>query len=145
MNSNGCTFQSFSDMELSEMLTWIKTSVSIRVLRWWLRSNATFVSSCRIHIKQFGSSHTYRATIVQTCHNLFDAERLAEAVVEKWLSQNGASFESEPELKWRKGHPVTSNTFEFESETVIRLLEELRKKNCRECTAIDELILESDE
>ena len=135
----------FSDMELGKMLTWIKTSVSIRRLRWWLRSNTTFVSSCRILTKQFGSTHSYRATIVQTCHNLFDAEGLAEGVVEKWLSQNGASFESKPELKWRKGHPLTCSTLEFESETVIRLLEELRKKNCRECSAIEELILASDD
>ena len=137
--------KSFSDMELGEMLTWIKTSVSIRRLRWWLRSNTTFVSSCRIRTKQFGSPHTYRATIVQTCHNLFDAETFAEGVVQEWLNQNGASFECEPELKWRKGHPLISNTFEFESDKVIRLLEELRKKNCRECSAIEELIVETDE
>ena len=137
--------KSFSDMELGQMLTWIKTSVSIRRLRWWLRSNATFVSSCRIRIKQYGSPHTYRATIIQNCHNLFDAEKFAEDVVQKWIIQNGANFESEPELKWRKGHPLTSNTLEFESDTVIRLLEELRKQNCRERSVVEELIVETDE
>ena len=132
-------------MELGKMLAWIKTSVSIQRLRWWLRSNTTFVSSCRISIKQYGRPHTYRATIVQTCHNLFDAETFAEAVVQKWLNQNESSFESEPELKWRKGHPITINTLEFESDTVVRLLEELRKQNCRECSVIEELIVEPDE
>lgn len=127
------------------MLTWIKTSVSNRMLRWWLRSNVTFVSSCRINTKQKGCQRAYRATIVQSCHNLFDAERLAERVVQDWLNQNRASFESEPELKWRKGHPLTSNTVEFESNTVIRLLDELRRKDCRERSVIEELTLEIDE
>jgi len=127
------------------MFAWVKTSVSNRVLRWWLRAHSIFVSSCRISTKQNGSLRTYRASIVQSCDNLFDAERIAENVVQKWLEQNRTRFESQPELKWRKGHQLTCTALEFENKTVIRLLEELRSQECRERSAIEEVVLEPDD
>lgn len=128
------------------MFTWIKTSVSKRVLRWWLRTHSTFVSSCKISTKQNGRQRIYRASVVQSCDNLFDAERIAESVIQKWLEQNRDSFESQPQLKWRKGHQLTCTTLEFENKTVIRLLDELRSQECQERFVIEEqLVVELDD
>ena len=67
---------------------------------------------------------------------------MAEGIVQQWLDQNRVKFDGEPEQKWRKGHPLTSNSLELESDTVIRLLEELRTQKCRERSVIEELKVE---
>jgi hypothetical protein len=126
------------------MFTWIKSGISNRVLKKWLREHTTFVCSCKISTQQNGSQRTFRGSIVQCCDNLFDAERIAESIIQKWLDENESTFEVRPDLKWRKGHQLTCATLELECKTVRRLLDGLRKQGDRVNSVIEEVVSESD-
>ena len=119
------------------MLTWIKASVSKQMLRRWLRTNTTFVFSCRISTRCASHDQRYVATIVVTRTNFGVAEESAQSFVTQWVQQHCRDNDNELEIKWRKARALTDKSLEFENEGTIRLLDSMRRQRCNEKSLVE--------
>jgi hypothetical protein len=109
--------------------------------RWFLstldRSELVYVQSCRIRVGRSGTVVKYRVTILVRTTSVVEAEEMVEShlaeIAPSWRSAPG----DEPEIKKLKIRPFLNEFFKIESDTVVELLGQMRRRAVACVSSVD--------